>query len=105
MNTKYWKTEKEAVDSINFRKEKTMAKKKKKGKKKVEVKPKGVDRFGSRLGTNRAKINAAISKTPQTMRQLMNRSGVAYSLTEHLGRLVSRKLIKKSAKGYYLKQK
>ena len=89
-----------------------MAKKTKKTKvakrrvaKKVESKKHAVDKFGARVGTNRAKIHAAIGKKPQTMKQLMDKAGVSYSLTEHLDSLVSRKLIKKSAKGYYLKQK
>ncbi len=105
MNTEWWQTEKEVVDSINFRKENTMAKKKKKGKKKVEVKPKGVDRFGSKLSSNRAKIHSAIGKKPQTMKQLRDKAGIGYSMGEHLNLLVDAKLIKKSSQGYYLKQK
>ncbi len=70
--------------------------------KKVESKKHAVDKFGARVGTNRAKIHAAIGKKPQTMKQLRDKAGVSYSMGEHLNLLVDAKLIKKSDEGYYI---
>lgn len=81
---------------------KKAAKKKVAKKKKAKAKKGKVDKFGSREGSNRAKINAALGKTPRTMRQLMDKAKVAYSLNDHLESLLKRKLVKKSDKGYYL---
>lgn len=80
-------------------------KKKKKKKQKKADKEKGVDRFGTQLGTNRAKINAALSKTPLTLKQLVKKAGVSYAPSEHLARLVARRLIRKTEDGFVLVQK
>lgn len=76
---------------------------KKEVKKAPKENKKGLDKFGTRLGTNRAKINAVLSKTPKTMEQLMKKAGVGYAPGEHMQALVTRKLVKVTDQGYCLR--
>lgn len=61
-----------------------------------------VDRFGNRLGTEAAKINAALTGTPKSMAQLLAETGVAKQQYGHLGGLVKRGLVVKDKDGYAL---
>lgn len=58
------------------------------------------DAFGSLLGTNRAKINACLTKTPKTMAELLKETGLKVTYYQHLKQLAAAKLVKKTDKGY-----
>ena len=78
-----------------------------KPKKKTEVKAKpvageGTDKFGSRIGSIAAKINAVLTKSPQTMADILKKSGVEKQQYGHLRDLAKRKLIVASEEGYAL---
>ncbi len=60
----------------------------------------GTDRFGSRLGSNKAKINAVLSKTPKTMTMLMKEAGVPSAYYQHLNRLIEKGFVEKTGKGF-----
>lgn len=59
------------------------------------------DAYGTREGTELAKINAQLSKTPKSMRELMEASGVETTHYNHLNRLVESGKIKKDKDGKY----
>lgn len=63
----------------------------------------GTDKYGSRLGSNRAKVNACLSKKPKTPDQLAEEAGLpnAY-FRKHLKSLVERKMVVVTDDGYRL---
>ena len=63
---------------------------------------KGLDKFGSREGSNAAKINAALSKKPKKMKQLTSEAKVSGTHYDHLKHLIEDGFIKKSEKGFAL---
>lgn len=61
------------------------------------------DDWGTRLGTNRAKVNAAFNTTPQTVKQIAEAAGLQnFSCHQHLKELVERGLIVHTMTGYIL---
>lgn len=61
-----------------------------------------IDKFGSRKGSNCAKINAVLSKKPKPMKQLVKEAKVSGTYYELLKSLVKEGHVKKSDKGYAL---
>jgi len=62
------------------------------------------DRFGSRLGSNQAKINAVLSTEPKTMKRLMEEAGLSSTYYSHLKSLIEKGLIEKGDKGFKTKE-
>ena len=85
---------------------KTNSNKPQKASKNVAAKAKpekiGVDKFGSRIGSNRAILNAALSVKPRTAREIMERAGLTRPKTNHLNALIGKGLLKKDKEGKYL---
>ena len=90
------------------KKEKSAAKKKSKKKAAAKKTAKRVaekvdlDKFGSRKGSAASKINAALSKKPKKMSQLVKEARVSGTYYEHLNKLIEDRVVKKSDKGYAL---
>ena len=86
------------------KKTKTAKKKvtKKTAKKKVAKNKEIFDRFGSRKGTNRAKINDALGRKPKTMDMLKKDTGLKDSYSTHLKSLIKAGYVEKTDKGYSL---
>ena len=110
MDTQWWKKELEAIDSSNFRnetlKEKQMAKKvkskKKTAKKKVEVKSKGYDEFGRRLGTQGHLIDTKLTKEGKSIEQLAKETKLPVGrIQTHMRAFVSKGFVTKDKKGNY----
>ena len=82
---------------------KPKSKTKKKTKKVVVItskEKKDVDKFGSRKGSDAAKVNAALGKKPKKMKQLMADAGLESSFYNHLIKLVEAGHVVKSDEGY-----
>ena len=63
-----------------------------------------VDKFGSRLGTERAKVNTRLSKEPKTVQQLADEAGLKNTyFRKHLASLISEGFVVKTKDGYKLK--
>lgn len=75
---------------------------KRKPTKKAEKKTPGTDKFGSRIGSDNAKINTVLSRKIKPMSQLVEEAGLKRGLYIHLGQLVQKKLVKKTPEGYAL---
>ena len=86
-------------------------KKKKKvtaGKSAAEVKPKAekkkkdaaMDKFGSRVGSQAAKINSCLTKKAKTMAELMGEVGAESTFYNHLNKLVKAGHVAKTDDGY-----
>jgi len=97
------KADKEVETPKKKKKEKKSAKKsdKKKSAKKTDKKTsakdkKGMDSFGSRIGTNNAVINKCISKKPKNMKEIVEQAGLSGSFYNHLNKLAEKGLIKKN---------
>ncbi|HIJ53840.1 MAG TPA: hypothetical protein HPP66_11895 [Planctomycetes bacterium] len=60
----------------------------------------GTDRFGSRLGSNQAKINAVLSTEPKTMKTLVEEAGFSSTYYGHLGRLIEKGFVEKTDRGF-----
>lgn len=90
------------------KKEKKAAKEKKTKKKSTTTKKAktagktGIDKFGSRIGSDTSKINASLSKKPKKMSQLMEDAGVEGTHYTHLNKLIKAGYVKKSDKGFVL---
>lgn len=79
--------------------------KKKKGKATAEASANGhveKDAFGNRKGSQAARFNAALSKVPQTMAELMKKAKAPATMYNHINGLIKRKLVKKTDAGYIL---
>jgi len=63
-----------------------------------------LDAFGSRLGSNNAKINKCLSKKPKKMSQLIKEANLSGTYYEHAKSLIEKKFIIKSKEGYSLKK-
>ena len=63
----------------------------------------GKDKFGSRLGSKAALWNAALTKKPQTMAEILTKIGSDKTMYNHANRLVEEDLIKRVDDGYCLK--
>jgi hypothetical protein len=61
-----------------------------------------MDAWGTRRGTKAARINAAFTTTPQTMKQLMARAGVACPFWNHTLKMIAAGHVIKLAAGYRL---
>ena len=76
-----------------------------KAKDKAEPKEKkesaGTDKFGSRNGSDRAKMNTALSVKPQSAKEIMERAGLERPKVNHLNGLVEKGLLKKDKDGKY----
>lgn len=66
---------------------------------KKEATPK--DRFNMRLGTRAAEINKALTKKPQTMKEIVERSGVKPPIHSHMQKLLAQGFVKKDKEGKY----
>lgn len=60
------------------------------------------DRFGSFVGGGRAAIGKALSKKPQTMRELMDKAGVKRTYYDYLDRLVDQGEVVRDGKTFAL---
>ncbi len=80
---------------------------KRKRRRKSERKAAKRDAFGSRTNSLRAKINAGLTTTPQTLDEIKKRQGLKTSNTfgEHLQSLRGAKLIRKDGDKYALTDK
>lgn len=87
--------------------EEPVAKKKDKKEKPVkeEKEPIKLDRFGMRMGTKAAKVNAAIGKRFKTKKEILEESGVEGRINVHMKKLVDAGYVIKSedGKGYAVK--
>jgi hypothetical protein len=63
-----------------------------------------VDKFGSREGTNNAKINAALTGKPQKMADIVKKAGLEGTYYNHLNKMVEAGHFVKSDEGYALKK-
>ena len=61
----------------------------------------GIDRFGSRLGTRGAKINAVLTREYKTPAQIQKESGVRGGVYDHLEILHRAGLVEKTKDGTY----
>jgi len=59
------------------------------------------DRFGSRMGTKQAQVNAMLSRKPITMKEI--KEAVGGTFYNHLNGLIAKKKVKKTAEGYSLR--
>jgi hypothetical protein len=75
-----------------------------KSEKKVKTKPsEGVDKWGTRLGTSRSKINAVIGKKPLTVEQIAEKAGLDNTFFhKHMTALVEAGHVKKTEEGFIL---
>jgi tetratricopeptide (TPR) repeat protein len=65
--------------------------------------PPGVDRFGTRLGTRRARANAVLSPTvAKTMEQIQAEAGIKGTVFKHMKELMERGIVVKEGKGFRL---
>jgi len=62
--------------------------------------PGGTDKFGSRLGSNKAKINAVLSTEPKMMKTLVQEAGLSGGYYGHLNRLIEKEFVEKTDKGF-----
>jgi len=60
----------------------------------------GTDKFGSRLGSNKAKINAVLSKEPKSMKTLLKEAGLSNTQYGHLKSLIEKGFVEKTDKGF-----
>ena len=108
--TKKKTSSKTKKDEVKKKKKKGSSKKTKDVTKKSSKKNKtkdaavNVDKFGSRPGTIKAKINAVLSNKSKDMKQLLKESKVVNSQTGHLSDLIKAGYVVKTDKGYKLKK-
>lgn len=69
-------------------------------KKTKKVAGEGTDKYGSRIGSDRAKVNAVLGKKPKTMAEIMEETKLRRPFYRHLGKLVEDKKVKKIEEGY-----
>jgi len=62
-----------------------------------------LDRFGSRIGSKQAKVNAMLSRKPIRMKEI--KDAVGGTFYSHLSNLIERKKVKKTSEGYALRLK
>jgi hypothetical protein len=62
----------------------------------------GLDAFGSRLGSNAAKVNAVLNGEYKSMKQIMEEAGIKDTMYNHLNKLVERGLVQKLSSQYRL---
>ena len=72
----------------------------KKAKKTTSKGAEGVDAFGSRIGSNNAKVNAMLGKKPITMKDIKAKMRGTYY--NHLNALIEQKLVVKTDEGFAL---
>ena len=60
----------------------------------------GTDKFGSRLGSNQAKINAVLSTEPKMMKTLVQEAGLSGGYYNHLKSLIEKGFVEKTDKGF-----
>ena len=77
--------------------------KKKEAKKEAKKDTIGTDKFGNRLGSDAAKLNACLAKKPKTMSELTKEAKLTTSFYNHLNKLIEAKHIVKVEKGYAIK--
>lgn len=65
----------------------------------------GTDKFGTRLGTKQAAINAILSKKPKKMKQIMEEAGMEESFYNYCNALVKEGYVVKTDDGYALASK
>jgi len=58
------------------------------------------DKFGSRIGSNRAAINACLTKKAKTMKELLKESKLESTYYNHLAKLIKNGFVEKTDKGY-----
>jgi len=73
----------------------------------AKAKPTGgsskLDRFGNRIGTKQAEVNAMLSRKPIRMKEIKDAVGGTYY--NHLNALIEKKKVKKTSEGYALRLK
>ena len=62
----------------------------------------GIDRFGSRLGSDAAKFNSLLSSKPKTMKEIMEEGGFGSTFYNHARKLVEGGYVVKDGKGFKL---
>ena len=65
----------------------------------------GIDKFGSRLGSNNAQFNTTLSHKPKKMAELVQEAGLKGTYYDHVGKLVEAGFVAKTDEGYKLLQK
>jgi hypothetical protein len=60
------------------------------------------DRFGSRLGSKQAAVNAVLTETPKKMKEIMQEAGVDATYYNHLGKLAMQGLVVRTKEGFAL---
>jgi chromatin remodeling complex protein RSC6 len=86
-------------------KKRAAATKDKKAKKTAERKAKStvkVDKFGSREGSNNARINAVLSRKQKKMSELVQEAGISGTCYDHLKKLIADGKVVKGEKGFKL---
>jgi hypothetical protein len=58
------------------------------------------DKFGSRLGSNKAKINAVLSTEPKMMKTLVQEAGLSGGYYQHMKSLIEKGFVEKTDKGF-----
>lgn len=64
----------------------------------------GVDKWNYKLGTDSAKLNACITTTPKSLKQLTEEAGLTKERGGHLRELVNKGLVVKSPDGYAVRK-
>lgn len=84
---------------VTKKSKKNVAKKslKRKEKKTIET-----DKFGNRVGSNRAKFNAVLSKKPKKMAELVKEAKLSGTFYEHVNTLIDAGHVEKTDKKYKL---
>jgi formylglycine-generating enzyme required for sulfatase activity/serine/threonine protein kinase len=62
----------------------------------------GRDRFGSRLGSDRARANAVLTAEPKSMARIVKEAGLDRTVFKHMNRLAEKGLVVKTKEGYVL---
>jgi len=62
------------------------------------------DEFGAREGTSRFALDAALTTTPQTMKELLTAAGLTETMYNWLNKLAKEKLILKTKDGKYARK-
>ena len=88
------------MTKVTKKSKKKVAKKtvKKTAKKTVET-----DKFGSRVGSNKARFNAVLSKKPKKMAELVKEAKLSGTFYEHVNTLIDAGHVEKTDKKYKLK--
>jgi len=66
----------------------------------TDPQPEGTDKWGYRIGSKKARINAVLSTEPKTMKTLMQEAGLSNTQYGHLKSLIEKGFVEKTDKGF-----